>query len=148
MTRRRTDPVGSEGTAPVDEVRAAGGVVWKPDAEGRPEVLLVHRPRYDDWSLPKGKRDPGETDEECARREVLEETGLRVELGAELPEVRYRDHKDRPKVVRYWVMRPTGPPTPFVPNDEVDEIRWCPLDEAVRRLTYEHDRDLVAGVAV
>ncbi len=144
MSPRRTDGGGSNGKGQVGEVRAAGGVVWKPDAAGRPEVLLVHRPRYDDWSLPKGKREPGETDEECARREVLEETGLQVELGPELPEVRYRDHKDRPKVVRYWVMRPVDPPGPFVPNEEVDEIRWCLLDEATVRLSYEHDRHLVA----
>ena len=68
----------------------------------------MHRPRYDDWSLPKGKCEPGESYEDCARREVHEETGLQVELGDPLPEVRYRDHKDRPKVVRYWVMRPLG----------------------------------------
>jgi 8-oxo-dGTP pyrophosphatase MutT (NUDIX family) len=133
---------------PPDEVRAAGGVLWRPGVDGTPEVLLVHRPRYDDWSLPKGKCEPGETDEACARREVLEETGMEVSLQDPLPEVRYRDHKDRPKVVRYWVMRPIAEPTRFVPNDEVDEIRWCSLPDARASLSYEHDRDLVTALHV
>jgi 8-oxo-dGTP pyrophosphatase MutT (NUDIX family) len=128
-----------------DEVRAAGGVLWRPGA-GEAEVLLVHRPRYDDWSLPKGKCDPGESFEDCATREVLEETGIHAELEDPLPEVRYRDHKDRPKVVRYWRMRPVDEPDHFRPNDEVDEILWCPLAEAVSRLTYDHDRDLVTAL--
>jgi 8-oxo-dGTP pyrophosphatase MutT (NUDIX family) len=130
------------------EVRAAGGVVWRPGADGDPEVLLVHRPRYDDWSLPKGKREAGEADEDCARREVYEETGLAVSLGEELPEVRYRDHRDRPKVVRYWVMEPLGDAVPFTPNAEVDEIRWCSLADAHARLSYDHDRDLVTAMRV
>lgn len=127
------------------EVRAAGGVVWR-DGDGRTEVLLVHRPRYDDWSFPKGKCEPGETYERCARREVHEETGLVVDLEDPLPEVRYRDHKGRPKVVRYWVMRPTGPEQPFVPNDEVDEVRWLSIPDASARLSYDHDRDLLTAV--
>ena len=125
-------------------VRAAGGIVVRPGSDG-PEVLVVHRPRYDDWSFPKGKRDPGETDEQTALREVLEETGLACRLGRELPEVRYRDHQDRPKVVRYWVMWPLdahGQGTAFVPNDEADEAIWSPVGEAARLLTYEHDRAL------
>ena len=130
------------------EVRAAGGVVWRRGPDGEAEVLLVHRPRYDDWSLPKGKREPGETDEACARREVEEETGLLVTLGAELPEVRYRDHRDRPKVVRYWVMEPLGDAAAFTPNDEVDEIRWCSIADARAQLSYAHDRDLVTALRV
>jgi 8-oxo-dGTP diphosphatase len=130
------------------EVRAAGGVVWRRGADGDAEVLLVHRPRYDDWSLPKGKREADETDEDCARREVHEETGLAVSLGEELPEVRYRDHRDRPKVVRYWVMEPLGEAGAFTPNDEVDEIRWCSLADARARLSYDHDRDLVTALRV
>jgi 8-oxo-dGTP diphosphatase len=120
------------------DVRAAGGLVTRDGA-----VLLVHRPRYDDWSLPKGKLDPGETWEQAALREVHEEAGLRVSLGRELTPARYVDRKGRPKVVRYWVMSPTEEPAPFVPNDEVDELRWADPDAARERLTYEHDRLLV-----
>lgn len=130
------------------EVRAAGGVVWRRGDGDSFEVLLVHRPRYDDWSLPKGKRESGEADEDCALREVFEETGLAVTLGEELPEVRYRDHRDRPKVVRYWVMEPVGEVGPFTPNDEVDEVRWCSIAEATAQLSYDHDRDLVTALRV
>jgi len=125
-------------------VRAAGGAVLRSGAGGDPEVLLVHRPRYDDWSLPKGKCDPGESYEDCARREVEEETGITADLGDQLPDVRYRDQKGRPKVVRYWVMRPASEPGPFEPNDEVDEVVWLPLAEAEERLSYGHDRGLLA----
>src|SRR4051812_8048862 len=86
------------------QVHAAGGVVVRRDASGAPEVLLVHRPRYADWSLPKGKLDKGESFEDGAVREVLEETGVRVRLGEELPSVRYVDNKGRDKLVRYWIM--------------------------------------------
>jgi 8-oxo-dGTP diphosphatase len=127
-------------------VRAAGGVVVRPGAGGQPEVLLVHRPRYDDWSWPKGKCDAGESYEDCARREVEEETGIAVDLAEPLPDVRYRDQKDRPKLVRYWVMRPAVAPRPFEPNDEVDEIAWLPIADAEQRLTYDHDRGLLATV--
>jgi 8-oxo-dGTP diphosphatase len=130
------------------EVRAAGGVVWRRGDGGAIEVLLVHRPRYDDWSLPKGKCDEGESDEACARREVQEETGLEVQLGDPLPEVRYEDQRGRPKVVRYWVMRPRDGSVDFVPNDEVDQVRWCTIDDARARLSYDHDRDLLAAVRV
>jgi 8-oxo-dGTP pyrophosphatase MutT (NUDIX family) len=125
-------------------VRAAGGAVLRSGADGDPEVLLVHRPRYDDWSLPKGKCDPGESYEDCALREVEEETGITAELGAQLPDVRYRDQKGRPKLVRYWVMRPAADPGPFEPNDEVDEVAWLPLAAAEARLSYDHDRGLLA----
>ena len=121
-------------------IRAAGGVVRRRELDG-PRVALVHRPRYDDWTLPKGKADRGETDDESALREVREETGLRCELGPEVASVRYRDHYDRPKVVRYWLMYPAG--GAFVPNDEVDRMRWVRPDEAVGLLTYGHDRDVI-----
>ena len=125
-------------------VRAAGGMIVR-DGERGPEVLIVHRPRYDDWSLPKGKRDPGETDEQCAVREAEEETGLRCTLGRELLPTRYLDRHGRPKVVRYWLMSVVGS-RPFVPSDEVDLVEWQPADEVVARLSYDHDAELVANV--
>ena len=124
-------------------VKAAGGVIVRSVEQGH-EVCLVHRPRYGDWTLPKGKLDPDETFEQAALREVEEETGLRCELGRELGSTRYTDAKGRPKIVRYWMMDPVG--GEFEPNDEVDELRWLSLDEAVRWLTYAHDRELVAGL--
>ncbi|CAN5704138.1 hypothetical protein BH20ACT2_BH20ACT2_07040 [soil metagenome] len=123
-------------------VRAAGGVVWRMGRSGRPEVLLVHRPKYDDWSLPKGKVDPGETDEHCALREVEEETGLRCVLGRELVGTRYVDRKGRSKAVRYWEMTVAG--GRFERNDEVDEVRWLAIDDAAARVSYGRD-GLVLG---
>src|SRR6059058_1880200 len=110
------------------EVKASGGVVWRRGERGL-EVVVVHRPRYDDWSLPKGKLDPGEGWEEAAVREVEEEIGVRCELGAELPSTSYQDHKGRDKLVRYWLMEAPGPPD-FAANDEVDELRWLPYAQA------------------
>ena len=117
-------------------IRAAGGVVVR-DAEGEGQVLLVHRPRYDDWSFPKGKVVPGESDEACALREVEEETGLRCELDRELATTSYRDARGRPKRVRYWLMHPVGGELAFV--HEVDDARWVRRDEARRLLSYERD---------
>jgi 8-oxo-dGTP pyrophosphatase MutT (NUDIX family) len=114
-------------------VRASGGVLVR---DGR--VLLVHRPKYDDWTFPKGKPDGEETDVETARREVEEETGYAVELQRELPSTRYAGHEGRPKVVRYWLMRPLGS-SAFRPGDEVDEIRWLTFEEAASLLTWERD---------
>jgi 8-oxo-dGTP pyrophosphatase MutT (NUDIX family) len=128
------------------EVEAAGGVVWRAPAGAATEVLLVHRPRYDDWSFPKGKADPGETAEATALREVEEETGLRCALGAELGDTRYRDSHGRPKVVHYWLMAPAAVGHDFAPNREIDEIRWCGASEAAELLTYEYDRALLVRV--
>ena len=126
-------------------VRAAGGVVWRRDPAGALEVLVVHRPRYDDWTLPKGKLVPGEGDEEAALREVEEETGLCCELGPELPSSAYRDVQGRPKVVRFWAMRPAG--GSFRPHAEVDEIRWLSLREAADALSHAGDRAVLAALA-
>src|SRR5690606_19199263 len=123
------------------EVRAAGGAVWR-RAGRRVEVLVVHRPRYDDWSLPKGKLEAGESFEQAARREVAEEAGVAVELGDELRSARYLDRKGRPKLVRYWAMRAVGDVS-WRPTAEVDDRRWVALDEAEALLTYAHDRLLV-----
>ena len=128
-------------------VLAAGGVVWRPAGDGV-EVLLVHRPKYDDWSLPKGKNDPGERDEAAAFREVFEETGLRCTLGEELPTSLYVDARGRPKRVRYWAMTPTdaAPDDPgFSPNDEIDRLVWMSVPEARSRLSYDRDRLVLDG---
>ena len=107
---------------------------------------VAHRPRYDDWSLPKGKLDKGESWEDAALREVQEEIGLRCRLGEELEPVAYDDRKGRAKVVRYWLMEPESD-TAFVPNDEVDELRWLAPEDAARELTYPHDVELVRAAA-
>jgi 8-oxo-dGTP pyrophosphatase MutT (NUDIX family) len=125
-------------------IRAAGGVVWRPSADGT-DVLVVHRPKYDDWTLPKGKRESGETDEQTALREVHEETGLRCRLGQELAESRYVDGRGRPKSVRYWEMTVEG--GSFTPNDEVDEVRWMPLGQVAGALTYERDQPVIQSFA-
>ncbi len=128
-------------------VRAAGGLIWRrsPAEPSRFEVVLVHRPKYGDWSLPKGKREPGETDEQTALREVDEETGFACRLGPELPTIRYRDHHGRPKVVRYWAMTVESQ-FERAPDDEVDEWRWLPEAEALVRLSYEHDRKVITAL--
>lgn len=130
------------------EVHAAGGLVTRVGPGGRPEVLIVHRPRYDDWSFPKGKLDWGESFEEAAAREVEEETGLRCRLDRELGSIRYRDADDQPKLVRYWLMHPVeGDIADYQPNREIDEVRWVPAPEAFAVLTYEHDRALLREAA-
>jgi 8-oxo-dGTP diphosphatase len=126
------------------QVEAAGGVVVR-EREGAREVAIVHRPRYDDWSLPKGKLREGEDWRDAALREVAEETGLRCEAVRELSHSRYVDDKGRRKLVRWWLMRPLG--GNFEPTDEVDELRWVPLQRADEILDYERDRELVASAA-
>ena len=120
------------------EVRAAGGVV-RCRVDGQVRTVLVHRPRYDDWSFPKGKLLEGESFEEAAEREVLEETGLACRLDGELPPSRYVDQQGRPKFVRYWSME-TLDGRDLRPTQEVDEARWFTLDEARDVLTYDRDR--------
>ena len=122
-------------------VRAAGGIVWRAGETGEPEVLVVHRPKYDDWTFPKGKNEPGEADEVCALREVEEETGFRCALGPELTSTQYIDRKNRPKEVRYWVM--TIEDGAFKPCDEVDEVQWLSTAQASWRLSYDRDRDVL-----
>ena len=126
-------------------VRAAGGVIVRPGDHGRREVAVVHRPLRDDWSFPKGKLEMGETFEAAALREVREETGIRCMLGRFVGHTRYRDRKDRLKIVAYWVMEPLR--GRFRANDEVDELRWLNLGEAARLLSYERDRELLVVLA-
>jgi len=117
------------------EVRAAGGIIVRDGL-----VLLVHRGHYDDWSLPKGKLEPGESWAECALREVEEETGLACELGEEAGRTYYRDGQGRPKEVRYFWMTATGEAGPM---NDIDEVRWVPLEAAGDLLSYERDAELV-----
>ena len=121
-----------------EQVRAAGGVVARDGL-----IALVHRPRYDDWTLPKGNLDAGESFEDAALREIEEETGMRARLVRELPETHY-EVRGRPKVVRYWLMEVESDPG-FVANDEVDELRWLEPAQASALLTYERDRDVLAA---
>jgi 8-oxo-dGTP diphosphatase len=125
----------------MSQVQAAGGVVVRDGA-----VLVVHRPRYDDWSLPKGKLEDGESWEQAALREVREETGVECRLVRELDDDHYTDARGRPKRVRWWLMEPVSLDG-HEPDDEVDAVRWLPAADAVAVLTYAHDRRLVAGLA-
>jgi 8-oxo-dGTP pyrophosphatase MutT (NUDIX family) len=125
-------------------VRAAGGIVWRRATNGSVELLLVHRPGvgYDDWTFPKGKRDAvDDTEEDCALREVYEETGYRCVLGHEIARTAYIDRKGREKKVRYWTMTVDGGAAEL--SMEVDEIRWVPLTKVPAMLTYERDAAVV-----
>lgn len=137
------------------KIPAAGALLWRPGEQG-PEVVLVHRPRYDDWSFPKGKSMPGEHVLITAVREVAEETEIEIVLGRRLRTVRYLSD-GRPKQVDYWAGRraaqalgeadePAEPP-PFTPNDEVDELAWLPLTAAGDQLTYRHDTEVLSEFA-
>ncbi|UUO04120.1 NUDIX hydrolase [Mycolicibacterium novocastrense] len=124
---------------------AAGAVLWRPNGgPDAPEVALIHRPRYDDWSLPKGKVDPGETEPVTAVREVHEETGYAAYLGRRLSSVSYPVEGGKKKV-RYWAARVVG--GEFSPNDEVDELKWLPLPAAIKQLDYPHDRKVLRRFA-
>jgi 8-oxo-dGTP diphosphatase len=129
----------------VIEIHAAGGVVVR--GTGRhTEVLVVHRPAYDDWSLPKGKLEPGEDHELGALREVLEETGVDAVVTGAAGTVRYRDRHGRAKEVRYFTMEPRAI-SPRAPDHEVDVVAWWPVADALTELSYEHDRALLADIA-
>ncbi|MFD4634630.1 NUDIX hydrolase [Streptomyces sp. NPDC058284] len=127
-------------------VLAAGCVLWRPapadDGGGGIEIALVHRPKWSDWSHPKGKLKRAESAADAAVREVLEETGMRCELGTELSTARYRDAQGNPKEVRYWAAEAVG--GTFVPNSEVSHLRWLSPEAARRQLTRPRDADLVS----
>ncbi len=126
---------------PSRRVVAAGAVLWRSDAEsGEPLIAVIHRPRYDDWSLPKGKVDPGENEPVAAVREIWEETGERSHLGRRLGEISYSIPVGT-KVVHYWAARALG--GEFTANREVDEMEWLPIIEASARLTYPGDRKIL-----
>jgi len=130
-------------------IRAAGAVAWRPGPDGD-EVLLVHRTKYDDWSLPKGKQEPDEPIPLTATREVLEETGATIALGRRLTPVRYRVNGN-PKQTDFWAAQVTAMDDAAVPNGEVDKIAWLPVADALRRVSYKQDvavlTDFAAGAA-
>ncbi|GIJ76956.1 8-oxo-dGTP diphosphatase [Micromonospora phaseoli] len=126
-------------------IRAAGGVVWRPGPQTGIQVCLVHRPRYGDWSLPKGKLEPGEHPLIAAAREVAEEADVQAVPELRLPPARYIS-EGRPKVVDYWSMRAAGTGG-FQPDTEVDDVRWLAVDEAVALVSYPHDAEVLAAFA-
>jgi 8-oxo-dGTP diphosphatase len=127
-------------------VRAAGGLVCRCAEGGAVEIVLVHRPAYDDWSFPKGKLHHGESEPDAALREVEEETGLRCRLTREVGITAYRDSRGRSKTVRYWEMGPVG--GVLAPANEIDDARWVALGDALDELTYARDRELLRGSPV
>ena len=133
--------------APVNKaVLAAGAVVWRASDDGaEPEVAVIHRPRYDDWSLPKGKVDAGESEPITAVREVREETGYTSHLGRRLASVSYRVETQGIKKVQYWAARAVD--GDFTPNDEVDELKWLPVSAAIKQVQYPHDRKVLRRFA-
>lgn len=127
--------------AEVTVMRAAGGLIVRKSRSGRREIAIIHRPEYNDWTLPKGKVEPDETPEDCALREVREETGLRCELGRPVGCTAYVDRRGRDKVACYWVMEVRG--GRFKPGIEVDKLLWLSVPDAVKRLTYGRDKTLL-----
>jgi 8-oxo-dGTP pyrophosphatase MutT (NUDIX family) len=127
--------------AEVSVMRAAGGVVVRRSRSGEREIAIIHRPEYDDWTLPKGKIEPEETPEDCALREVREETGLRCDLVRPLGCTAYVDRRGRDKIACYWIMEVRG--GKFKAGVEVDRLLWLSVPDAVKRLSYRHDKLLV-----
>jgi 8-oxo-dGTP pyrophosphatase MutT (NUDIX family) len=139
--RTELRPVIEPENPPHDLMRAAGGVIYRATKQSKIEVALIHRPHREDWSLPKGKLDPGESFEACALREVFEETGFTCAPERFLGVTEYIHRKGRPKIVAYWLMRIVD--GDFTPNEEADEIRWCSISEAIELATYDRDQELL-----
>ncbi len=127
--------------AEVSVIRAAGGIVFRKSRSGETEIAVIHRPAYDDWTLPKGKIEPDERPEDCALREVREETGLRCELLQPVGCTAYVDRRGRDKVACYWLMEARG--GRFRPGIEVDRLLWLSVPAAIDRLTYGRDKTLL-----
>ncbi|WP_123023856.1 8-oxo-(d)GTP phosphatase MutT1 [Mycolicibacterium stellerae] len=141
-----SDSSASDVAPPKKVELAAGAVVWRPSDDGtEPEVAVVHRPRYDDWSLPKGKVEAGESEPVTAVREVHEETGYTAHLGRRLTSVTYRIETQGIKKVQYWAARIVD--GEFTPNDEVDELKWLPVSAAIKQLQYPSDRKVLRRFA-
>ena len=123
-------------------IKAAGAVIWREEVPFELEILLVHRPQYDDWSFPKGKVEDGETAIAAAFREVKEETGVTAIFGEYLGSSSYKI-EDNKKKVKYWMGMATPATQPFVPNVEVDKIEWVSIKEARHFLSYDEDREIL-----
>jgi 8-oxo-dGTP diphosphatase len=123
-------------------IRAAGAIIWRENSPFDLEVLVIHRPQYDDWSFPKGKVDDGESPIAAAYREVKEETGVDAVFGQYLGTTSYKVEENKKKV-KYWMARAKNDPAPFVPNAEVDKIEWVDSKTARHFLTHDEDRDLL-----
>jgi 8-oxo-dGTP pyrophosphatase MutT (NUDIX family) len=132
--------------ARVEAVQAFGGVVWERDDSGILRIVVVHRPRYDDWSLPKGKVDAGETPEQTALREVEEETGIVCKVGPFLMEISYPLDDGRIKKVGFYDMRPVSKQE-RLPDAEIDQVLWWTLDEANSRLSHSYDKEVLSRFA-
>jgi 8-oxo-dGTP diphosphatase len=126
---------------PHDLIRAAGGVLFRTSRRGRDKVAVVYREARGDWTFPKGKLDEGESFEEAALREVLEETGITAVIRRFIGSTNYTHRKGRPKIVAYYLMEAIS--GEFAPNEEVDELRWITLDEAYELLTWDRDQELI-----
>ncbi len=122
-------------------IRAAGALLWREIAAGEIEIALVHRPRYDDWSLPKGKIDENETALACAYREVFEETGIKARFTRQLGSVEYEDNGAQ-KRVKYWVAQALGA-SDFVANEEVDQLRWLNPTDSIELATHQSDKEMI-----
>jgi 8-oxo-dGTP diphosphatase len=126
---------------PHDLIRAAGGVLFRTSRRGRDKVAVVYREARGDWTFPKGKLDEGESFEEAALREVVEETGISAVIRRFVGSTNYTHRKGRPKIVAYYLMEAIS--GEFAPNEEVDELRWVTLDEAIELLTWDRDQELI-----
>ena len=122
-------------------IRAAGALLWRESSAGEIEVALVHRPRFDDWSLPKGKIDENETPLACAYREVFEETGIKARFTRQLGAVEYEDNGMQ-KRVKYWVAQALGA-SDFVANEEVDQLRWLKPSDSIELATHQSDKEMI-----
>ena len=123
-------------------IRAAGALLWRENSDLAIEVALIHRPRYDDWSLPKGKIEIGETALQCAYREVLEETGMRASFTRELGSVEYEESGQQ-KRVKYWAAHCALNKSEFIPNEEVDQIQWLAASDAHQLATHDSDKSVI-----
>lgn len=123
-------------------IRAAGALLWRENSELALEVALIHRPQYDDWSLPKGKVEMGETALQCAYREVFEETGIRATFTRQLDTIDYEESGEE-KRVKYWAAHCALNNIEFVPNEEVDQMKWLPASQALEQATHDSDKSII-----